>query len=127
MLIAAQPGFIELAQREWADWRGPRLPESARDALRKGSHRHVGGEVTLYFERVNDLYWLTLREKAPLDSLGRRQLEIARLSASGRTYKEIAKALSLAPATVRNHLEAVYKKLGINSRAELATVLSQYD
>ena len=126
VLIAAQPAFLELARAEWPQWRGPRLPSPAQEALRRGN-RYVGERVALLHERVSDLYWLTLRERAPLDSLARRQLEIARLSARGKTYKEIAKVLDVAPATVRNHLETVYKKLGIRTRAELATVLSQLD
>ena len=127
VLIAAQPRFLELARREWPQWHAPRLPEAAREALRGESRRHVGERVTLNFERVSDLYWMTVREKAPLDTLGKRQLQIARLCAKGETYKEIAKTLSLAPATVRNHLDQIYRKLDIGSRAELATMLSQID
>lgn len=53
-----------------------------------------------------------------------RQLEIARLAASGNTSKEIAALLVVSARTVDNHLSAVYKKLGINSRDELAAVLN---
>ena len=127
VLIAAQPQFLDLGRREWPLWHAPRLPEAAREALAGGTRRIVGADVVLDCEHVSDLYWMTLREKAPLDTLARRQLEIARLTASGQTYKEIAKTLALAPATVRNHLETVYKKLGISSRAELATLLSQIE
>jgi DNA-binding CsgD family transcriptional regulator len=127
VLIAAQPAFLELARREWPQWNAPRLPQPVREALRGARGRHVGERVTLTFDRVSDLYWMNVRDKAALDTLGRRQLEIARLCAKGQTYKEIAKGLSLAPATVRNHLETIYRKLDIGSRAELATILSKID
>lgn len=53
-----------------------------------------------------------------------RQLEMARLAASGRSSKEIASFLVVSARTVDNHLSAVYKKLGVNSREELAEILS---
>ena len=47
-------------------------------------------------------------------------LEIARLAAAGASSKEIAGELVVSVRTVDNHLAAVYRKLGISSRAELA-------
>ncbi|MBC7638801.1 MAG: helix-turn-helix transcriptional regulator [Rhodoferax sp.] len=42
---------------------------------------------------------------------------------SGRTTKEAAAGLFLSPKTVEYHLRHVYIKLGVRSRAELATHL----
>lgn len=53
-----------------------------------------------------------------------RQLEIARLAASGKASKEIAAELVVSARTVDNHLAAVYKKLGVNSRDGLADLLA---
>lgn len=52
-----------------------------------------------------------------------RQLEIAELAAAGRASKEIAADLIVSVRTVDNHLAAVYRKLEVNSRDELATFL----
>ncbi|MEX2553494.1 MAG: helix-turn-helix transcriptional regulator, partial [Actinomycetota bacterium] len=52
-----------------------------------------------------------------------RELEIARLAASGMSDKEIAKQLFLSHRTVENRLHSVYSKLGVQSRAELEGVL----
>ena len=52
-----------------------------------------------------------------------RQLEIAELAASGMASKEIAGQLIVSVRTVDNHLAAVYRKLDVNSRDELADVL----
>lgn len=49
-----------------------------------------------------------------------RQLEIARLVATGLSSKDVAAELIVSARTVDNHLAAVYRKFGIASRAELA-------
>ena len=47
------------------------------------------------------------------------EMRIAQLAAAGRSNREIAAELSLAPKTVEMNLSAVYRKLGIRSRAQL--------
>jgi DNA-binding CsgD family transcriptional regulator/sugar lactone lactonase YvrE len=53
--------------------------------------------------------------------LSRRELEIARLVAEGLTNREIAARLFLSERTVDGHLEHVREKLGVNTRAQIAT------
>jgi len=48
-----------------------------------------------------------------------RELEIARLAATGRTSREIAERLRISIRTVDNHLGAIYDKLGAAGRADL--------
>jgi DNA-binding CsgD family transcriptional regulator len=55
--------------------------------------------------------------------LTRRELEVARHAASGMTDRAIAEALVLSVRTVESHLAAVYRKLAIGSRQELAALL----
>ena len=43
---------------------------------------------------------------------------------AGKTTREAAAALFLSPKTVEYHLRNVYSKLGVNSRSDLATVLT---
>jgi DNA-binding CsgD family transcriptional regulator len=52
--------------------------------------------------------------------LSRREMEVARLVADGRTNGEIAERLVLSVRTVESHLDHVYARLGISSRAALA-------
>jgi DNA-binding CsgD family transcriptional regulator len=52
-----------------------------------------------------------------------RELEIARLAATGLANKEIAARLYLSPRTVENTLHAAYEKLGVSGREALAHAL----
>lgn len=46
--------------------------------------------------------------------LSRREHEIAVAYSEGESHKEIASRLFLAPSTVRTHLSAIYRKLGVS-------------
>jgi DNA-binding NarL/FixJ family response regulator len=56
--------------------------------------------------------------------LSPREREVALLAARGRTNLEIAGELSISYKTVEKHLGAVYEKLGLASRLQLATLLT---
>ena len=47
-----------------------------------------------------------------------RQREVLRLAATGATHKEIATQLRVSSKTARNHLENLYLRLEVHSRAE---------
>jgi two-component system OmpR family response regulator len=51
-----------------------------------------------------------------------RELEVVGLLASGKTYKQVARALDLSQSTVRNHLHNVYHKLNVVDRAQAVIV-----
>jgi ATP/maltotriose-dependent transcriptional regulator MalT len=55
--------------------------------------------------------------------LSERELQIARLAATGLSNKDIAEALHLSPRTVENKLHSAYSKLGVRGRDELAEAL----
>lgn len=57
------------------------------------------------------------------EPLSGREREIAMLAASGLASKDIAERLYLSVRTVNNHLQHVYTKLGVSSRADLARAL----
>jgi len=54
------------------------------------------------------------------DPLTGREREIAMLAATGLSSPQVAQSLGLSPRTVDNHLQQVYRKLGVSSRRELS-------
>lgn len=54
-------------------------------------------------------------ERCPLTD---RELDVLRVGRRGETTAQIARTLSLAPGTVRNHVSAVLGKLGLESRQQ---------
>jgi DNA-binding NarL/FixJ family response regulator len=52
--------------------------------------------------------------------LTRKEIEVAILVAQGKTNKEIASQLFNSERTIDNHVQHIYNKLTIDSRAELA-------
>ena len=61
--------------------------------------------------------------RAPDGALSPRQRDVASLAAAGATVGEIARTLGCGVATVKSHLLAVYRILGVGSRLELKGVL----
>ncbi len=66
-------------------------------------------------------------ELTQITELSRRELEIAEAYAGGASYREIAERLFIAPSTVRTHLRAIYKKLGVASKIDLLRTLEGVD
>jgi PAS domain S-box-containing protein len=52
------------------------------------------------------------------ERLSRREIEVLRLLADGRTTAEIAAALTVSPFTARNHISSIQRKLGARNRVE---------
>jgi DNA-binding CsgD family transcriptional regulator len=65
--------------------------------------------------------------KLDLAGLTRRQLDVARLAANGRTNCEIALRLAISENTVKKHLKDVFVRLGVGNRTELAHLSLQLD
>lgn len=59
------------------------------------------------------------------DALSLREREIASLIAQGLTSRRIASELSISPRTVDTHVGKIFKKLGINSRNQVAARLAE--
>ena len=92
--------------------------ESARAAFaRLGAEAWAGRAAA-------ELARLSVSRAAGLD-LTRAERQVAGLVAAGRTNREVAAELYMGLRTVEAHLSAVYRKLGIRSRSELARAWAQ--
>ncbi len=64
-------------------------------------------------------------EPQPTDSLTQREREVALLVAEGLRSCEVAERLGIASQTVKSHLKAIFDKMAVRNRVELARRLQQ--
>jgi DNA-binding CsgD family transcriptional regulator len=135
-----EPGFRDLLQEEWPNLAHRSLPaqitaviggvtggatSGVMGGISSGGRkaRFQGRAALFVIEVVHDAVFVRARVRVPVDALSPRELEVAQLVVAGLTHKEIAKALALAPATVRNHLQAIHERAGVHTNAELVRQL----
>jgi DNA-binding NarL/FixJ family response regulator len=106
--------------------------EVARRGRRTTEARRHAEAATALFDEHGATLW-AVRAHAELARLERRrttsagggeltqtEYTVAEAVAGGRTNREVAAELSMGLRTVEAHLSAIYRKLGIRSRSELA-------
>lgn len=57
-----------------------------------------------------------------IDRLSKRERQVLSLVSAGTETRAVAQALFISPHTVRNHLKAIYSKLGVHSQRELVAL-----
>ena len=55
-----------------------------------------------------------------IGTLTARELDVVRLIVAGKTNREIAPQLSISTRTVENHIAAIFAKLNVHSRLQIA-------
>ena len=60
-------------------------------------------------------------------NLSAREVEVLKLVAQGITNAEVAKELFISPNTVNRHLNSIYHKLGVTSRAAAARFAAEHN
>ena len=117
---------------------GPQLDLSlARDALQAGASGFIHAQMTpaqlqravavaargeLVAPRALLRYVLTEEGQANLDVLSARQREILGHVVEGLSNAEIGRRLYLSESTIKQHLRAAYKLLGVSNRTEAANI-----
>ncbi|WP_225205850.1 response regulator [Novosphingobium huizhouense] len=95
--------------------------DGAEDELVDVLEKVHGGQkaiAPIFLQRALDL---SLSPQAgPLDRLNPRERKIARLVARGMRNRDIGAELNIGEGTVKVYLHAMYQKLGIENRTELA-------
>ena len=124
-ILASRAPFQHLIREEWGH-RQPPVP-AAILSERSGAACWRGEAIQLRIERLGPCFLLRVRPSNPLDRLTSREREVAERFALGGTHKEVARALGIAPSTVRNHIAGVYDKLGVNDKAQLASLVQGGD
>lgn len=118
--------FAGLLHEAWPALKDGRLPAELLSALLPGGEVPLPDRsIAVAATPLGSMLLLSIRRISPLHKLSRRELMVASLFGQGKSHKEIAKELNIAPSTARNFLSTIYKKLGINSKAELARITSE--
>lgn len=91
--------------------------DRAADELFDAIDQAVRGELSL---SPDALAMAVETQRATDDALSSRELEVVRALARGLSNQEIATELYLSVNTVRNHIQRVSAKLGVNTRLEIA-------
>lgn len=81
------------------------------------------GRLAFSCRRVAHLRFVSVVPSAGLNALTQRERQIARFFGTGLTHAEIAEELAIAGSTVRRHLESVYRKLNIRTKADLSFIV----
>lgn len=93
--------------------KGYLLKDVPREALMDCIRRVHAGETSLPMHLV-----AKLAERVSGDSLSKREIEVLKLMASGRSNKEIAATLFISEGTVKSHGKSIFAKMNVSSRAE---------
>jgi ATP/maltotriose-dependent transcriptional regulator MalT len=147
--VALAAGDVEAAlvdvRRAWQAWQELEAPlEAARARVLLGlTCRGLGDEETaaLELEAARRLFAElgAAPDLARVESLTRRtaagnrhgltarELEVLRLVAAGKSNHSIAAELFLSDHTVRRHLQNIFRKLGVSSRAAATTFAFQHN
>jgi DNA-binding CsgD family transcriptional regulator len=121
----AASAFTELGALLWAAEAESAAASAHREAGREASARAAAARAALLLERCGGARTPALALAGPVEELTTREREIAALAASGASNREIAARLVVSVRTVENHLQRVYRKLGVGNRRELRGLLDR--
>lgn len=88
----------------------------SRVAAQVAAQMHIGDAAVIERRTSDGLE----RTAASTMQMTKRQREVARLLALGHTNKEIARALGMAPGTVKNYVSELLSSLGVPNRTRAA-------
>jgi ATP/maltotriose-dependent transcriptional regulator MalT len=125
------------AQRLWLELDAPYEVARTRELIARACSALGDDEATaLELEAARELYERLgaapdlARLSTPAGArfgLSERELEVLRLVASGKSNREIASTLVISEHTVARHLQNIYAKLGLSSRAAATAFAFEHD
>jgi LuxR family maltose regulon positive regulatory protein len=95
------------------------LADQARELAERSTDP---GMLPSLLEQAEEAFGQRPRRPVPVAApLTERELAVLRLLPTRLSTREIARELHVSPNTVRSHVQAIYRKLQVNSRAEAVT------
>ena len=97
------------------------LPRAARERQIAAAVAALAAGLTVRAPSLREAHGFAARETPPRVALTPREVEVLALVGEGQSNKAIARRLAISAHTVKYHLEAIFAKLGVRSRAEAVT------
>lgn len=110
-------------QDAYPGWAGSTLPPALATRLAQAPGAVALGRLRLTLEPCGEGVALALDRSRRAAGLPPRERGVALMYAQGHSHKEIARALTLTPATVRTYLRSAYHHLGVRNKIELGDAL----
>lgn len=112
----ARPGYFERAVKLGVN--GYLLKDGSSDDLADSIRMIMKGKN----EFASELIFGSLQDENPLT---KREQEVLRLVAKGKTMKEVSRELYLSSGTVRNYMSEIISKLGANNRITAISIAEE--
>lgn len=102
--------------------------DQARNNLDTSNMISYTPEATGYIYILRDDVSSYIRKGDPFEAYGftRRERQVAALLLRGKDAEGIATELSISPNTVKVHIQKLYQKMNVSSRAEFLYILNQH-
>jgi HD-GYP domain-containing protein (c-di-GMP phosphodiesterase class II) len=127
-VLAATEIYVGLTT-ERAD-RGPFSPEDAASELRRleslGTLEPRASQAVLVAAGHGEPHAPLGKRQINPGGLTRREVDVLRLAARGLTTREIADRLYISPKTADHHIQHIYGKIGVSTRAAAALWAMQH-
>lgn len=104
------------------------LKDASITELRGAVSQIMAGQSVMPLNLINAALRQSEREVRPADALNTltpREREVLAQIAEGLTNKEIARRLSVSPATIKAHVERIIAKLGVSDRTQAAVLVAR--
>jgi DNA-binding CsgD family transcriptional regulator len=125
VLTIADPDFGPMMQRAFPDFAGSILPPSLATGLANGG-KSIGAEgIDAEIRRGDGSHIVSLFARRAIDRLSGAERDVAIRYAGGQGHRKIAAERETSPSTVRNQLAAIYRKLEVSGKAQLAARLAR--
>lgn len=123
-IVYQDTAFANYAKFKFKDYEGFKVPNHLREEFCGDlNSKKIVGKMVMHIKKIGDFHFLLMRSPSRLAALTDRELSVAKFYGTGLTNKEIGVELAISPQTVRKHVEAVYAKLNINNKADLAYLI----
>lgn len=120
-IAKASGSFLDQLSAEWPVARIQENFKKAGQSLAGREDLWAGKQIVLKSRRFSkDLTLIDLHMQSGWDVLSNKERRVAELFSRGLTAREIATIENNSVNTIRNQISAVYKKLGVAGKAELA-------